>query len=288
MSKFMRPNGKTILYTDLDGAFLDEEAYSFQGSLPALRAAQERSIPVVFCSSKTRAEIEHLRKATEVTDPFIIENGGAIFVPEGYFPFTIEESMSRDGYEVIELGESYPRLVDLFRSLRAGSINLDIVGFSDLTASELALECGMTLDQARRAKARAYTEPFRFSDNRPEKVGIFLERVEQSGRRFSVGTRYHHLHGNYDKRHAVEILTNLYRRAYGKATTIGIGDGLNDAPMLSKVAAPIIIKQPSGAHQRELVAQFPQALLTKGIGPRGWAEAVMQLVREKPDAMKRD
>jgi ribosomal protein L37E len=37
---------------------------------------RKRSIPVVFCSSKTRAEIEHLRKATEVTDPFIIENGG--------------------------------------------------------------------------------------------------------------------------------------------------------------------------------------------------------------------
>jgi predicted mannosyl-3-phosphoglycerate phosphatase (HAD superfamily) len=159
-SEFMRSNGRTIIDTDLDGTFLDEEDYSFRESLPALRAAEERGIPVVFCSSKTRAEIEHLRKAAKVTDPFIVENGGAIFVPEGYFPITTEESMSRD-------------------------------------------------------------------------------------------------------------------------TTIGIGDGLNDVPMLSKVATPIIVKLTSGAHQPELVAQFPQARLTKGIGPRGWAEAVMQLVREK-------
>jgi mannosyl-3-phosphoglycerate phosphatase len=277
----MRQNGKTIIYTDLDGTFLNEENYSFRESLPALLAAQERGIPVVFCSSKTRAEIEHLRKATEVTDPFIVEHGGAIFVPKGYFPFSIEGSMSRDGCEAIELGESYPRLVNLFRLLRAGSLNLDIIGFSDLTTNELAAECGMTLDQARRAKARAYTEPFRFSDISSEKIDIFLERVRQSGHQFSVGSRYHHLHGNYDQRHAVEILTNLYRRAYGKVTTIGIGDGLNDAPMLSKVATPTIVKRASGAHQPELVAQFPHARMTNGIGPRGWAEAVMQLIREK-------
>ncbi len=281
MTEFMRPHRKTIIYTDLDGTFLDEEGYSFRESLPALRAAQERGIPVVFCSSKTRAEIEHLRKATEVTDPFIVENGGAILVPEGYFPFTIEDSMSRDGYDVIELGESYSRMVNLFRLMRAGSINLDIVGFSDLTVNELALECGMTLDEARRAKARAYTEPFRFSNITPEKIDVFQERIKQSGRQFSVGSRYHHLHGNYDKGHAVEILTHLYQRAYGKVTTVGIGDSQNDAPMLSKVAAPIIIKRPSGAHQPGLVTLFSQARLTEAIGPAGWAEAVMRLLREK-------
>lgn len=270
----MRKRRKTIIYTDLDGTFLDEQSYSFLESAPALRVAQEREIPVIFCSSKTRAEIEHLRKAVGAPDPFIVEDGGAIYVPEGYFPFTVEDSMSRDGYAVIELGESYLKLVDLFRSLRAGPPDFSIVGFSDLMVNELALECGMTLDEARRAKAREYTEPFRFSEITLEKVEIFLERIRQSGRRFSVGGRYHHLQGNYDKGQAVEILTRLYRRAYGEVTTIGIGDSPNDAPMLDKVAAPIIVKRPSGAHHPELVARFPQSQLTEGIGPQGWAEAV--------------
>jgi mannosyl-3-phosphoglycerate phosphatase len=107
MTESMRQKGKTIIFTDLDGTFLDEKNCSFRESLPALRVAQERGIPVIFCSSKTRAEIEHLRKATEADDPFIVENGSAIYAPEGYFPFTVEDSMSRDGYDVIELGESY-------------------------------------------------------------------------------------------------------------------------------------------------------------------------------------
>ena len=281
MTESMRQNGKTIIYTDLDGSFLDEKNYSFRESLPALRVAQERGIPVIFCSSKTRAEIEHLRKATEVNDPFIVENGGAIHAPEGYFPFTVEDSMSRDGYDVIELGESYLRLVDLFRVLRAGSPNFDIVGFSDLTAKELALECGMTLDEAERAKARGYTEPFRFSNSAPEKIDIFLERIRQSGRRLSVGDRYYHLQGNHDKGRAVEILTRLYQRAYGEVTTIGIGYSPNDAPMLAKVAFQIVVNRPSGGSHPELVAQFPQSRLTKGAGPTGWAEAVTRLASEK-------
>jgi mannosyl-3-phosphoglycerate phosphatase len=277
----MRQNGKKIIYTNLDGTFLDEKNYSFLESLPALRAAQARDIPVIFCSSKTRAEIERLRRAAEVNDPFIVENGGAVYVPEGYFPFTIDDSMSRDGYHVIELGESYLRLVDLFRLLRAGSPNFDIVGFSDLTVKELALECRLTLDEAGRAKAREYTEPFRFSDITSEKIDIFLERIRQSGRQFSVGDRYYHLQGNYDKGQAVEILTRLYQRAHGEVTTIGIGASQNDGPMLAKVALPIVVKRPSGGRHLELVAHFPQARLTEGVGPTGWAETVMRLACEK-------
>jgi mannosyl-3-phosphoglycerate phosphatase len=273
----MRQNGKMIIYTDLDGAFLDDKDYSFQESAPALHVAQERGISVIFCSSKTRAEIESLRKAAGMNAPFIVENGGAIYAPEGYFPFTVEDGMSRDGYDVIELGESYPRLVSLFRLLRAGSSNFDVVGFSDLTVKELALECHMTLDEAGRAKAREYTEPFRFSDVTPEKIDIFLERIRQSGRRFSSSGRYCHLQGNHDKGRAVEILSRLYRRVYDKITTVGIGASPNDAPMLARVTFPIIVKRPSGAHQPELVAQFPQARLTEGVGPRGWAETVARL-----------
>jgi mannosyl-3-phosphoglycerate phosphatase len=277
----MRQNGKKIIYTDLDGAFLDEKNYSFRESLPALRVAQERGVPVIFCSSKTCAEIEHFRKATEVNDPFVVENGGAIYVPKGYFPFAIDDSMSRDGYDVIELGESYLGLVALFRLLRASSPNFDIVGFSDLTVKELALECRMTLDEAERAKARGYTEPFRFSDITPEKIDIFQDRIRQVGRQFSVGDRYHHLQGNHDKGQAVEILTRLYQRAYGKITTIGIGDGPSDGPMLAKVAFPVVVKRASSGRHLELVAHFPQARLTNGVGPSGWAETVIQLAGEK-------
>jgi mannosyl-3-phosphoglycerate phosphatase len=274
----MRKNGKTIIYTDLDGTFLDEKGYSFRESLPALRAAQKGGAPVVFCSSKTRAEIEHIRKATEAKDPFIVENGGAIYVPEGYFPFAIEGSALRDGYAVIVVGEPYSKLVDLFRKFRADFLGLGIVGFSDMTVKELAHECAMTIVEAQRAKDREYSEPFRFSDSPPEAIPEFLQRIIKGGLQFSVGGRYYHLHGNYDKGMSVKFLNEMFYRAYGPITTVGIGDSPNDEPMLSSVELPIIVKRPSGIHDPILTAHFSGARLTESIGPQGWRDAVMQLL----------
>jgi mannosyl-3-phosphoglycerate phosphatase len=279
-TEFMRQKGKTIIYTDLDGTFLDEKSYSFRESLPALWAAQGRGIPVVFCSSKTRAEIEHIRKATEANDPFIVENGGAIFVPEGYFPFLIEGSASRDCYSVIEMGQPYSKLVDLFRMFRTDFPGLGIVGFSDLTAKEIAYECAMTLVEARRAKYREYSEPFRFSDCAPETIQGFLQRVIEGGLQFSAGGRYYHLHGNYDKGMSVKLLNEMFFRTYGPITTVGLGDSPNDEPMLNSVELPIIVKRPSGLHDPTLTARLSGARLTERIGPQGWRDAVMQLLSE--------
>jgi HAD superfamily hydrolase (TIGR01484 family) len=74
-----------IVFTDLDGTLLDE-SYSFAAAQPALRKTAELDIPLVLCSSKTRREIEHYRKKLGNSHPFISENGGGIFIPEGYFP----------------------------------------------------------------------------------------------------------------------------------------------------------------------------------------------------------
>jgi mannosyl-3-phosphoglycerate phosphatase len=272
---------KTIIYTDLDGTFLDEKNYSFLRSLPALQAAQKRGIPIVFCSSKTRAEIEHIRKATGVNDPFIVENGGAIYVPTGYFPFTIEGSASRAGYSVIEIGEQYTKLVDLFRSFRAEFSGISIVGFSDMTVKEIAQECAMTIVEAQRAKDREYSEPFRFSVSAPEDIREFLQRIIQGGLQYLTGGRYYHLQGNYDKGMSVKFLNDLFIRAFGLITTIGMGDSPNDESMLHSVELPIIVKRPSGVHDPQLTAQFSGALLTEYIGSRGWADAVMLLLKEK-------
>ncbi|MCI0661768.1 MAG: HAD-IIB family hydrolase [Acidobacteria bacterium] len=277
----MRHNGKTIIYTDLDGAFLDEGNYSFLESLSALRAARKRGIPVIFCSTKTYAEIEHLRRATAVSDPFIVENGGAIFVPEGYFPFGIEGSISRDGYAVIEIGEPYSKLISLLHLCRAEFPGLGIVGFSDLTVKEVAQECAMTFTEAEYAKDRKYSEPFRISDFAPEEKQKFLKRIRQFGLRFSAGGRYYHLQGKFDKGFSVRFLNEMFFRASGPVTTVGIGDNLNDLPMLSSVELPIIVKRPSGSHDPKLTTLFSGALLTDRIGPSGWADAVMQLLSEE-------
>lgn len=73
------------IFTDLDGTFLDHDTYSFAVAVPTLGIVEQKQIPLVFCSSKTRTEILRWRERLGNHDPFISENGGGIFVPTSSF-----------------------------------------------------------------------------------------------------------------------------------------------------------------------------------------------------------
>ena len=81
------PSRRMIIITDLDGTLLHHRTYSFEEAKPALDLVRRQGIPLVICSSKTRAEIEVYRKRLDNNHPFISENGGGIYIPAGYFPF---------------------------------------------------------------------------------------------------------------------------------------------------------------------------------------------------------
>src|SRR5512140_1450875 len=76
-----------VVITDLDGTLLDADTYAWEMARPALQQLKSRGIPLVLATSKTRAESEFWRSLLEIGDPFIVENGGAAFIPKDYFPF---------------------------------------------------------------------------------------------------------------------------------------------------------------------------------------------------------
>lgn len=77
------PGAGLLVATDLDGCLLDETTYAFDAARPALSALAERRIPLVLASSKTRAEMEPLSHALGLAPTLVVENGGALLVPEG-------------------------------------------------------------------------------------------------------------------------------------------------------------------------------------------------------------
>lgn len=276
----MAHNEQMLIFTDLDGTFLDAENYSFDAALPALRLVQQCGVPVVFCSSKTRAEMEIIQERCGVHDPFIVENGSAIYFPFDQFASSLGGTAMEANYPVKKLGVSYAEIVEVFRQLRAET-GCKIKGFSDMTAAEIAADCGLSLADALRAKAREYSEPFRFLELEPAQIELLLQRIVEADYRFSIGGRYHHLHGNADKGSAVRLLCDLYRRTHDNLFTIGLGDSLNDVPMLREVHQPVLVRRRYGSPYPDVVAELPHVRLTKGIGPEGWCEAVLEILEER-------
>jgi mannosyl-3-phosphoglycerate phosphatase family protein len=261
-----------IIITDLDGTLLHAHTYSFLEAGPALEMIRKMKIPLILCSSKTRAEIEVYRKKLINSHPFITENGGGIFIPVDYFSFPVAAA-EYGKYKLISLGTSYAEIRKKFTDLRE-KLGVRVQGFGDMDAGEVAELTNLSPDEARLACRRDFDEPFIFTDKKNLR---FLQAIERIGLRWTEG-RLFHIMGNHDKGRAVDILIKMYRRERGRVQTIGLGDSLNDWPLLKNVDRPVLIRHPDGSYDRRI--KIPALIKTRLAGTAGWNQAVQALLRE--------
>lgn len=262
---------KKIVVSDLDGTLLDGRSYSFQAAEPALRALKKEQIPLVLCTSKTRAEVEYWRSQLENTDPFIVENGGAVYVPRDCFPFGVPGAASREGYAVIELGTPYQELVSALAGA-AREAGCRVLGFHDLSVAEICLRSHLPVNQAVLAKQREYDEPFEILDDGCYRV---LEAIERMGKRWTRGDRFYHILGNSSKAEALKRLAALYQQAFGEVQIVALGDGWNDVGFLKAADVPLLVRSPFAAVLKRAV---PNGQVTSAPGPHGWNEAVLAAI----------
>jgi mannosyl-3-phosphoglycerate phosphatase len=265
---------KSVIFTDLDGTLLHPKTYSFEEARAALREIVKRKIPLVLCSSKTRAEIEVWRKRLDNGHPFISENGGGVFIPGEYFPFPAG-GLPRSEYLVTILGLPYDRIRKTFTSLRE-ELDAHVRGFGDMDTDEVAKLTGLSREDAALAKEREFDEPF-VLEQPFANTDAFLRAIEARGCHWTRG-RFHHITGENDKGKAALLLKELYQKQYGPVTTIGLGDSLNDLPLLRVVDYPVLVRKEDGSYDENI--SLPNLIRADGVGPLGWNRAVTRFLAE--------
>lgn len=262
-----------VIFTDLDGTLIDHDTYDFKEAKPALDILRQRSIPVIICSSKTRAEIELYRLRMDLGDPFIVENGAAIFIPRHAFDLRDVRFVKKGRpYDVVELGMPYADLCTIWREIKKKE-NLRMKGFSEMTIEQIAAYTGLPLEEARLAATREYSEPFIFSDTSAQ-FRLLASLIQKNGLRLTKGSRFYHMTGRNDKGKAVQILKKVYVNTYPdkRIWTAGLGDSANDIPMLRHVDMPIIIRKKTGEWER--MEGIDPVFYSDKAGPMGWTEAI--------------
>jgi len=270
---------KQIIFTDLDGTLLDSKTYSYEKSLAAISQLMKNGIPIIFCSAKTRAEQEIYRRELGLFHPFVVENGGAIFIPRAYFPFPFDYHKAVDDLLAIELAIPHSRVRKLLAKI-GGENDFRVKGFEDMSAAEAAEITGLSLEFARLAKQREYDEPVVIASEAKQSritskdVSEFLARLGEAGLNWSYGGRLYHVMGGGGKGKAVEILSGLYRKMWGAIRTVGLGNDLNDLPMLLQVDIPILVQKRD--HSWEDI-DLPRLRKIQGVGPEGWSRAIAEI-----------
>ncbi|HKJ67682.1 MAG TPA: mannosyl-3-phosphoglycerate phosphatase [bacterium] len=268
------PKSHTVVFTDLDGTLLDLLNQSPIPALPALSQLHEQSIPVIFCSAKTRAEQEAIREDLGITDPFIVENGGAIFIPRAYFSFSFAFQKTLGEYRVIELGIPYHEIRNVVDQIRR-DLDVRFEGFGDLSPAEIAGKTGLDPESARRAAAREYDETLFLHELTQRDCQQVLTAIEDSGMRWTHGGRFYHIMGANDKGRAAILLTELYERQWNQVRTVGLGDSLNDSELLAVMDLPILVEKHQGGWED---ITLPNVQKVRGRGPVGWQRAIEQYV----------
>ncbi len=249
-----------VVFTDLDGTLLDDN-YSFAKAKPIIDQLLALNGRIVFCSNKTRLELEYYREKLAIKDPFSSENGAAIFLPKGYFKLNNIFTKQTQQYDVIELGTAYSTIRQALEKISKMSA-CTVLGFGDMTAEEVAKDTGLPLEQARLAKQREYTEPFRILNGPKEAL---LNLIKQGGLSYAQGARYFQLTGNHDKGKVVSILKALFSEEFGSLKTFGVGNESNDLPMLNLVDSSFFVDKTERLQEvwAELLAEVKNLICTK-------------------------
>lgn len=262
-----------IIFTDLDGTLLNHYDYSYEAALPSLKRIKETGIPLIITTSKTRSEVEFLQREIGIIEPFIVENGSGIFIPNSSSLKNINIGEKQGEYTFIRLGKSYENIRPLFREIASRFV---IKGFGDLTIAEIAALTGLSEMEAGRARLREFTEPF-LVENNADISGIEKYALSM-GLKVTKGGRFYHLIGiGQDKGAAVKKIIDIYRDNLKPAmfASVGIGDSENDLPMLEQVDIPVLIPKP---HSRYQDFALPGLVRAEEPGSRGWNSAVESIL----------
>ena len=263
---------KRLIFTDLDGTFLNHHNYSFDESFEALKKIKEVKIPLIFTTSKTKAEVERLQEKVGISEPFIVENGAALFIPEGYQGLDLSSLANYEDKKMMVFGRSYTKILEFYDVYKE---TFTMTGFSDMSDVEVSQLTGLSQIDVLLAKQRNFTEPFILQDEtKLEELQTLASGYEL---KITKGGRFYHLMGELqDKGIAVLETIELFQELYkDKVYSIGLGDSQNDVEMLERVNVPILIQKYDGSY---LETELDNIQKSSYIGSKGWNEMVLKYV----------
>jgi predicted mannosyl-3-phosphoglycerate phosphatase (HAD superfamily) len=140
------------------------------------------AIPAVWLTSRSRLQFDEARRKHGHTQPFIAEDGCAVYLPEGYFHLTPVSDASRTRkastvrlgrFTCIPVAEALPAAADALQTLSQDA-GVPVVTLRSLSPRELAQNTGLPQREAELARQRDFDEIFFFAGVSDEEVAAFL------------------------------------------------------------------------------------------------------------------
>ena len=125
-----------------------DHSYDLSPAKETIKKLQKLSIPVILCTSKTASEVRVIRKELNLTDPYIVENGAAVY----------GEYLEKVNGEII-LGVEYEFLEEILNSI-SNEIGYKLIPLNNLTDQEATKLTGLKGQSLNLMRDRHWSMPF--------------------------------------------------------------------------------------------------------------------------------
>jgi len=261
----MIENSSLWVVSDVDGTLMDH-SYDLTPARETIKVLQELSIPLILCTSKTASEVNIIRKELHLTDPYIVENGAAIY----------GESLRKVNGEII-LGEKYEFLEEILNSI-SREINHKLIPLNNLTDQEATNLTGLKGNSLNLMRDRNWSMPFL---NPPS---FLEEKIDICCKKYKVdvfkGNRMSHLLStNSNKGKAINALKEYSN--IQNIQIIGLGDSPNDLPLLLNSDIRVVIPGIDGPNLN-LIEQLNdlEFILASEPNGHGWKNEINKLINK--------
>ena len=256
-------NSKIWIVSDVDGTLMDH-FYDLTPAKETIILLQRLGIPVILCTSKTKSEVKIIRDDLNLKDPYIVENGGAIY----------GENPDGKEWEII-LGKSYSILEKILNNL-SENINFKLRPLNSLSDDEAKNLTGLEGESLNLMRDRHWSMPFL---NPPEHFDEDLKKLcEIYDVDIFRGNRMSHLLSKKSNK-GIAIKKLLSQNKNFNVQIIGLGDSPNDLPLLINSNYKIVIsgiKGPNHLLLNEL--KGTKFCISKKPHGYGWKDEVFKLV----------
>ena len=269
----------------MEGALTDPRTDSFAGAEDALYELDRRKIPLILLTARTREEIEPVRRKLGHNHPFVTENGGGMYFPDGYFSVRIPGVARVGRYLSIAQGRPYAEVCEALDEI-AEECGVGVAGFHHMSAREIADNTGVKPRAAELARAREFDEPFYFTSADEKGIARFAELARARGFDTRQGQTFWHISSKCDPERAVRTIAGLFRDAtHTKLRSVGIGAGEQDVGWLAAVNQAVLLPGRGGVQNASDAkpsvasrAGTQPVAAGSAAGPTGWGEAILNII----------
>jgi mannosyl-3-phosphoglycerate phosphatase len=285
-----------LIFTALEDTLLDPLTESFAGAEAALEEIDRRKIPLILSSQKTRAQLDPIRRRLGHSHPFISENGGGIFIPDGYFNLKIAGLERRSRFLCLPIAKPHADAIAALEDISSAT-GVSVVSFHEMTPREISQNTGLSPRDAEPVKLRDFDEPFFFAGATASAIRDFQEEAARHKATLYQDGRFWHISLGCNLGQAVRALIKLYldARPRTRLSTVGVGTLPTDAPLLKAVDQPILlpdrIHAPASNNRRateqfcnketntaDLLKALPKIFRAEAPGAKGWERAILAIV----------